>query len=162
MRSVVIAQRTNDGDGTDQLWIPEGLSAITTLRIRSQTGGTWSTMGTTEYVLRPASHKRPTGWPATLIQLTDIATTYCLFTPGYDTVEVTPDSNGFGWPAIPTELTYLALIWGVRLYTDQGGGGKAGADDFSAVAYQKLTDEDYEVLDRYRMTVAQTYLGGGT
>lgn len=159
------AARTYDGDGSDELWIPEGVNAITQLRISSGTGGTWSTMGSTEYVLRPASHKRPTGWPAFYIKLTDAATTYLTFTAGFDTVEVTPGTattDQFGWPAIPTELTNLATIWGVRLYQNRQGGeaGQTGSNDFGASVFAVLTDDDWEVLNRYRFTVAPTYVGG--
>lgn len=155
------AARTYDGDGTDELWIPEGLTGITTLKIKDQTGGTYTTLTASEYVLRPASHKRPTGWPGFRIKLTDVAFNYTSFTAGSDTVEVTPDSSGFGWSAIPTELSFLAQMWGVRLYGDKGNTGQSGSVDFAALAYSKLSDEDYATLDRYRMTVAQTYVGGG-
>ncbi len=155
--------RTYDGDGTTELWIPEGLSGISTLKVKNATGGTLATLGATEYVLRPASHKRPTGWPAFYIKLTDLATTVASFTWGYDTVEVTPDSSGFGWPRIPVELQHLATTWGVRLFQNRQGGeaGQTGSADFGASAYIVLTDADYEILNRYRFAVAPTYLGGG-
>jgi hypothetical protein len=157
------AIRTYDGDGTTEMWIPEGLTGITTLRIRDATNGTWFTMLTGEYVVRPQSHSRPTGWPAFYIKLTDVATTQTRFAAGYDTVEVTPDSSGFGWAAIPTELSSLATIWGVRLYQNRQGGeaGQIGSNEFGASVFAVLTDDDWEVLNRYRFAVTPTYIGGG-
>lgn len=152
------AARTYDGDGTDELWIPEGINGITTLVIYDATGGTAYTMGSTEYALRPHSHQRPTGWPAFLIKLTDLATTQTSFTWGYDTVSVTPDSTGWGWTSIPVELTNLADRWGVKMYQDRAQTGGGGEGDFNAVAYSYLTPEDKVILNRYRMTVAQTYV----
>lgn len=158
------AARTYDGDDSDELWIPEGLSGISQLRIRSATGGTWSALGSSEYVLRPHSHRRPPGWPAFYIKLTDLATTYSAFTWGYDTVEVTPDSSGFGWASIPLELSELALRWGVLLWQarQSGEAGQVGSADFGQATLRVLTDEDYEVLNRYRFAVSPTYVGGGT
>lgn len=158
------AARSYDGDGSDELWISEGLTGITTLEVASGTGGSFTTMGSGEYVLRPYSHQRPTGWPAFYIKITDVATTYLTFTRGYGTVRVTPDSSGFGWAAIPTELSELALRWGVRMWQNRQAGeaGQVGSGDFGATVFAVLTDEDYEVLNRYRFAVAPTYVGGGT
>lgn len=157
------AARTYDGNGRHELTIHQGLTGIETLRISDGTGGTWSTLDSTEYVLRPHEHERRSGWPAFTIRLTDIATTYSLFTIGYDTVEVTPGTEGvWGWAAIPVELSQLAIVLGTRMYQARQSGETLviGSTDFGQTIARFLPEPEYRaLLNRYRDAVGQTYVG---
>jgi hypothetical protein len=151
--------RTYDGTGRDYLWIPGGINSVTLLRIKDTTGGTWSTIGSTYYALRPHDHERPSGWPAFEIRLlTELGPTYSTFTRGYDTVEVTPggtSSTGWGWPAIPTDLAQLAIVLGTQVWQarESGETQEIGTPDFSQ-GIVRFLDPDYRgMLDRYRLAV---------
>lgn len=152
------AARTYDGDGSDVLLIRQGVQAITTLEIADQTGGTFSTLAATEYVLRPASHDRPgADWPAFRVVLTERATTYGTFTQGYDTVRVTPTAAGFGWAAIPGELSRVATIALVRMFQARQSGEMmvVGSTDFGQAIVRFLPEPEYRfVLDRYRGVIS--------
>ena len=154
------AARTYDGDGRDRLWIRQGIQGITTLGIADETGGTFSTLSASEYVLRPASHDRPTGWPAFWVQLTDKATTYGVFTNGFDTVRITP--TGWGWSAIPAELSMVADIMGTRLFQSRQGGEMlvVGSTDFGNAIVRFLPEPEFRaILDRYRQAVSPWVAG---
>ena len=147
------AIRTFDGDGTGTLWVRHGINAITTLEVADRTGGTFSTLAATEYVLRPASWDRPTGWPGFWVKLTDQASTYGRFTPGYDTVRITPTSDGWGWTAIPAELSEVAHILGTRLFQARQSGEMmvVGSTDFGNAIVRFLPEPEYRaILDRFR------------
>lgn len=152
------ALRTYDGDGTSELHISQGINTITTLRIRDMTGGTWTTIASTEYVVRPHSHERRTGWPAFKVKLTDAATVYTTFTQGYDTVEVTPDSAGFGWAAIPVELSQIGLVLGTRMFQARQSGETLviGSTDFGTSIARFLPEPEFRaILNRFRDGVAR-------
>lgn len=159
------AARMYDGNGTDELQIPQGINSITTLRIRDATNGTWSTISSTEYVLRPHDHERRSGWPAFCVKLNDVATTYSAFTPGFDTVEVTPGTATtaqFGWPAIPVELSQLAIVLGTRMYQARQSGETLviGSTDFGQSIARFLPEPEYRaLLNRYRDAVKPPYVG---
>jgi hypothetical protein len=147
------AIRTFDGNGQDTLWIRHGINGITTLEVASGTGGTFSTLSSSEYVLRPASWDRPTGWPGFWLKLTDLAATYGVFTPGYDTVRITPTSDGWGWTAIPPELSEVAHILGTRLFQSRQSGEMmvVGSTDFGNAIVRFLPEPEYRaILDRFR------------
>lgn len=155
------AVRTYDGNGEDRFWIRQGIRGIATLEIADETGGTFSTLGASEYVLRPHAHDRPTGWPAFYIQLTDIATTYGIFTEGYDTVRITPSAgNGWGWANIPPDLEAVADIMGTRMFQARQSGEMmvVGSTDFGAAIVRFLPEPEYRaVLDRYRNVVSPMF-----
>jgi hypothetical protein len=155
------AARTYDGDGSNVLRIRQGINAITQLRIRDLTGGTWSTVSSSEYVLRPGTGDRRTGWPAFKVVLTDAATTYTTYTIGYDTVEVTPGTattDQFGWPAIPVELSQLGIVLGTRMIQARQSGETLviGSTDFGQSIARFLPEPEYRaILNRYRDAVAR-------
>lgn len=138
------AVRTYDGDGTDELFIRGGVQGITTLEVASETGGTWSTMGSTEYVLKPYSHERPSGWPGWRIKLTDKATTYGVFTSGYQTVRITP-TGGWDFSATPQLLKRIADIAGLRMFQARKTGEMlvVGSTDFGQAIVRFLPEPEY-------------------
>src|SRR5512139_2081698 len=58
---------------TPTLYVPGGLRSITTLGYavsdQPDTGGTYTTITSTYYYLRPLAHERTSGWPATRLEL---------------------------------------------------------------------------------------------
>lgn len=153
------AARSYDGDGTDELYIRGGIQDIASLAIKDETGGTSSTLASTEYVLKPYSHERPSGWPGWRIKLTDKATTYGIFTAGYETVVVTP-TTGWGFSATPPLLSRIADILGARMFQSRKSGELlvVGSTDFGQAIVRFLPEPEYVAfLDKLRRT-----LGGGS
>jgi hypothetical protein len=136
------AVRTYDGDGSDELWVRGGVQTVSTLEVASQTGGAYTTLGTAEYVLRPHSHERPSGWPAWRVVLTDLATT--TFSAGYDTVRITPTYWDFG-TAVPTQLARIADICGVRMFQARQSGEMmtVGTTDFGQAIVRFLPEPEF-------------------
>lgn len=154
------AQRTYDGDGSARLFVRGGINAVTLLEVADGTSGTFTTLGATEYALRPHTYDRPTGWPAWYIELTDDATT--TFTSGWDTVRITPGTTaatGWGFSTVPSELARIADIMGVRMFQARKGGETlvVGTNEFGQALVRFLPEPEYiAILDHYRYTV-----GGG-
>lgn len=153
--------RTYDGNGRDRLLIRGGINDITSLRIKDLTGGTYTTIDTSTYALRPYDHERPGGWPAfEVVLLSELAPAYTTFTRGYATVEVTPgsdDATGWGWPAIPPELSQLAIVLGTRMWQSRQSGETLviGSNDFGQSIARFLPEPEYRaMLDRYRHAVS--------
>lgn len=95
-----------------ELHYPRGIRAITALSVADYTGATRATVGTADYVLRPAAHERRPGWPATWLVLTGTGDrTY--FPAGYDIVSMTATT---GWEAIPDDITEVALTAATRAW----------------------------------------------
>jgi hypothetical protein len=156
------AARTYDGNGEARLWVRQGIQAISTLEVADATGGTFATLSSTEYVLRPASHDRPSGWPGFWVQLTDKATTRGLFTLGYDTVRITPTSAGWGWQTIPPELSEVAAIMGTRMFQSRQTGEMmvVGSTDFGNAIVRFLPEPEFRaILDRYRQALSPFVAG---
>lgn len=157
------AARLFDGDGTDRLWIRQGIRATdstdVTLEIRDETGGTFTTMAAADFVIRPHVHDRPTDWPAWYIKLTDESSTYGTFTLGFDTVRITPRQGhgGWGWDPIPADLKAVAEIMGVRMFQARQSGDMmvVGSTDFGQAIVRFLPEPEYRfVLERYRSAVS--------
>jgi hypothetical protein len=143
------AIRTYDGNGGDELFIRGGVQGITTLEVADQTGGTFTALGTAEYVLRPHSYDRPTGWPGWRIHLTDLATR--TFAYGFDTVRITP-SGGWDFATTPQMLKRIADIVGVRMYQARKTGETLviGSTDFGQVIARFLPEPEYrDYLDHF-------------
>lgn len=151
------ATRLYDGDGRDVLWIRQGVQSITTLEIADQTGGSYTSIGTAYYRLRPADHDRPTGWPAWKVRLTESAP--MPFTDGYDTVRV---AGVYGWAAIPPELSQVAVIIGTRMFQARKSGESmaVGETDTGALIFRFLPETEYRhILERFRNVVSPALSG---
>ena len=113
------------------LLFPRGIRSITTLEVATTTGGTFATVASADYFLRPTAANRQPGWPATEVWMTDIPTSSNpYFYPGYANVRIT---GTFGWAAIPADLREVAEVLAVRAYnwrmsgsTDTSGGSDVG------------------------------------
>jgi hypothetical protein len=139
-----------DGDGSRVLFVD--VRAVSELAVASQTGGSYSVVPATDYFLRPSALEREPGWPATRIELSDYPTGgYSYFPPGYDTVRL---KAVIGWPAIPDEITDVALTMVVRSWharqsgqTDIVGNDETGAP----IVSRYISGRDRETLKRYRV-----------
>lgn len=139
-----------DGDGGRTLWVD--VVTVTELAVASQTGGSYTVLPATDYFLRPSSQERELGWPATRIELSDHPAGGIFYFPrGYDTIRLRAVT---GWPAIPDEITDLALTMVVRAWharqsgqTDIVGNDETGAP----VVSRYISGRDRETLKRYRV-----------
>ena len=160
------AIRYYDGNGQSSMRIRQGIrctdSTDVTVAIADQTGGTFTTLATTEYVLRPHADDRPTDWPAFDLILTDKAVTYGVFTMGFDTVKIEPvqGHGNWGWAATPADLSAVADIMAVRMFQARQAGEMmvVGSTEFGNAIVRFLPEPEYRaVLDRYRNVVSPMY-----
>jgi hypothetical protein len=132
------------------LWVD--VRAVDELAIASQTGGSYTVLPETDYFLRPLPQDRDPGWPATRIELSDQPTGGFWYYPaGYSTVRVKAVT---GWPAIPDEITDVALTMVVRAWharqsgqTDIVGNDETGAP----IVSRYISGRDRDTLKRYRV-----------
>lgn len=157
------ATRYFDGNGESTLYIRQGIradaSSEITVSVADKTGGTFTTLAAGEYVIRPLSHDRPTGWPGFWLVLTDAAVTYGTFTPGFNTVKIQPTQgvSGWGWSAIPSDLSSVAEIMATRMFQARQSGEMmvVGSTDFGQAIVRFLPEPEYRfVMDRYRSVVS--------
>lgn len=98
---------------TPILYIPGGIRSITTLGYavsdQPDSGGSYSTITSDYYYLRPLAHERSSGWPATRLEL---ASGY-LFYAGRSTVQIT---GKFGWSAVPPDISGIAASAVIRRF----------------------------------------------
>jgi len=101
-----------------KLWLPitadgvrlGGLRAVTLVEIAAYTGQAYTTIPSNEYFLRGSSMP---GAPFDWLQLSDYATIYRYFPPGYATVRVTGTA---GWAVIPDDLASVARDTAIRAF----------------------------------------------
>lgn len=137
-----------DGDGSRVLWLD--VRAVSELAVATQTGAAYTILPATDYFLRPLPQDRSAGWPATRIELSDMAT-QPYFPPGYSTVRLKAVT---GWPAIPDDIAGLAITMVVRAWharqsgqTDIVGNDETGAPVISRF----LSAQDWKTLIAYRV-----------
>jgi hypothetical protein len=141
-----------DGDGSDTLYVPNGVRAISAMSIGDSTGASRVAAASTDYFLRPLAQDRDPGWPATRIVLSDAGAFYS-FGTGYETVSVTMTC---GWASIPDEITDLALTMAVRAWhaRQNGQADIVGSDETGApVVSRFVSARDRGTLAGYRRVV---------
>jgi len=146
-------------DGYDSLdnrliFVDRGVRTITSLETATYSGGSFSTVPSTDYFLRPATQELDPGWPYTQVLMTNVpsANNYSpLFYAGYNTVRIT---GTFGWSQIPDEIKEIGEVMAVRSWsarqagqTDQIGVSEMG----QPVISRTLSIRDRETLARYRV-----------
>lgn len=144
--------------------VPFGLNSLTTLEVALRTGGMFVTVPSTDWFLRPLAIHRPSGWPATLIVMTDLPSagnSVGRFWPGYANVRLTGPEGFLGFPAIPDDLedvanTAVVRAWHARLsgQVDIVGNDETGAP----IVTRFLSSRDWKTLARY--DVHQRTAGG--
>jgi len=119
------AVRLFDGSGTNKQRVGDIVS-VSLLRVRSGTTGTWTTLASTDYRLRPSSPMQPARW----LEIVDGASGPGYFVDGYDTVEVT---GTWGWPAVPKAIEVATAEITVQNWRSRG----AGVDQFGISEIQQ-------------------------
>lgn len=136
------------------LLIPTGIRSISLLEVATTTGGTFQTMTSGDYFIRPTVQERDPGWPGTEVWITDIPTAgdpVPFFPPGFANVRIT---GTFGWAACPSEIEDVALTLVVSKWRSRSA---AGGDTFQIGpdgerSFERLLSyEDKQTLRRYQM-----------
>jgi hypothetical protein len=136
-----------DGDGGRVLYLD--VRSVSELAVATQTGGTYSVVAATDYFLRPLPQDRSPGWPATRIELSDLGSEQ--FWRGYSTVRV---KAAVGWPAIPDDITGVALTAVVRAWHARQSGQTdiVGNDETGAPIVSKyISGQDWFTIKAYRV-----------
>lgn len=135
------------------LWVPQGIANLTTLEIATtsqpESGGTYTTATSTDYMLRPVTHERAAGWPATRIVFRDGATgPVTAFSAGHNTVRVT---GALGWATVPADVAGIAQRAVVRRFKNRGAATVNRGGDPSDVSVRwTFSLEEQRKLDWYR------------
>ncbi len=134
---------------TDHLYVPLGITSLDEVAIARYTGADYETVPEADVFLRPATPDP--GWPYTWIELSDVPTTgtTARFYPGKETVRVI---GMFGWPAIPDDITDLALSLATRVwFSRQAGQADVVGTDAAGnpVVSRALSPRDRETLRLY-------------
>jgi hypothetical protein len=113
---------------TKRIYYAPGIRTVSLLEYASGTGAPYTTISS-GYFVRPLAQDRSSGWPATWIELDNIATAY--FHPGYETVRVTMTT---GWAAIPDDIIDVALTTATRAWHARKNGQAdiVGSDETGA------------------------------
>jgi hypothetical protein len=99
--------------------VPRGVVSLSLVRYANQTGGTFTSLASDAYVLRPADAGRPPGWPANQVWLTGTSGVSA-FPGGYGNIELT---GVFGWPSVPREIAALARRATIAAWRARSSGG---------------------------------------
>jgi hypothetical protein len=131
------------------LLIPRGVQSISLLEVAANTGGSFNTISSPNYVLRPSAQERTPGWPATEVWMTDIpvGSALAFFPRGIDNIRIT-GVLGFG---VPARIEGVARRLVVRAYAARQAGGNdmTGSENGTPIVSQFLSKRDREVLDGF-------------
>jgi hypothetical protein len=133
------------------LRIPQGIATMSTLEVATtsqpETGGTFTTVSSTSWFLRPVTAERDFGWPATSVVLSDLSGSY--FYPGYNTVRAT---MALGWATVPSDVETIGQNMVVANHMAKASGGPAAliGPTGAMTVLRNLSPEDRGKLDRYR------------
>lgn len=144
-----------DGDGSRELYLPitgdgskiGGVRAVSLLEVAPYTGGAYQTVASGQYFLRGRVN---VDGPYERLILSDMSTSgYGYFPCGLATVRVTATA---GWPAIPDDITEIALVAAVRAWHAREAGQTdiVGTDEFGKpVVSRFFSTRDYASLMDY-------------
>ena len=149
------AQYLFDGDGTNIIWYPQGIRAVSLLEIKWFTQDTsFHTVPSTDYRLRPQASLLTPGWPTNRIEIVDIPLGGVgYFPPGYDTVRVTMTT---GFNAIPDDVTEVALVAAARAWHAVQAGQQdiVGTDEMGRPLISRyFSARDKETLAAYSVNL---------
>lgn len=133
---------------TTVLYVPQGVRAVTSLLVATNTGATPATAASADVFLRPLN-PRP-GWPYTEIHLSDVPTgDVSVFSPGFGVVQAV---GTFGWAEVPEDLESVAIRMAVRAWHARASGENdaIGVDDMGQpIVSRGLSKRDRDTLYRY-------------
>jgi hypothetical protein len=148
--------RLYDGfDSRNGLILPiaGGIRAVTTLEVAQFTGGTFATVPSGQFFLRPRAFELIAGWPFRRIELTNYPTsanTRPFFFDGYENIRI---AGAFDWAAVPFDVQGIATNVVIKKYQARGSGvaTAAGSDAFGARLLRWLSPEEQGRLTRYAL-----------
>jgi hypothetical protein len=131
-----------------------GIVTMASLEVAFYTGGAFNLIPATDWFLRPLLRDREPGWPATELWMTDLPSAGNA-APTFSRGRANIRCGGIveGWPAVPDEITSLALNLVTTLYRRRGvgGGGDAvqtGSDGARTISLL-LDANDWRTINRY-------------
>jgi len=137
------------------LRVAQGIASLTQLEVATtsqpESGGTYSVVAAADWFLRPTSHERDAGWPATSVVIRDNATgAVPQFHGGYNAVRLTA---ALGWPSVPADIAGLAVNAVIRRFQARGSGVATalGSEEFGTRILRWVSPEEREKLDWYRV-----------
>lgn len=143
-----------DGDGTSVLRYPKGIRDVSLLEIAYYTNGAYSTVGATDYFLRPGPAELNPGWPFNRIELSNIPLGAFIYFPfGYNTVRVTMTT---GFDATPDDVTEVALVAAGKAWAAVQAGQTdiVGTDEMGRPLVSRFfAKRDLETLAAYSVTL---------
>ena len=134
------------------LVIPRGIRTVTTLKLNTATGESYTTIASTDYYLRPLEQDRTNGWPATRLHISDLPAggfTEAAST-GFAIAEIAGD---YGWAVIPDELKDVAETAVVRAFSARAGGQSdlIGNDETGQPLVSRFLSGDHRrLVESYR------------
>jgi hypothetical protein len=136
-------------DGGRTLYIPRGVRAITSVKVRYLTGDTQVTIDPKYYRLQPGDNRRPYGWPYMQVEMTDLSP-YRFNWAAYDSTEMLIDTGWSGCPADIHEPAVNAVVRAIRAkaagQTDAVGTSSTG----QAIILRQFSPAERARLDFYR------------
>jgi hypothetical protein len=139
-------------DGYDATWngrylpIRRGIRSISLLETASATGGTFATVTSTDYFLRPSPQDLPAGWPADQLWISNLATRIYA---GLGNIRIT---GAFGFASVPGDVRDVCLSLASRTWAgrqagqaDAVGTGESGP----ATVSRYVSRRDLDTLSRY-------------
>lgn len=130
-----------------ELRIPEGIASVTSLSVATysqpDTGGTYTTVPTTEWVLRERA--TTTGYIGAATRIVIIETSGFLFSAGYNTVSWV---GAKGFSPTPSWVRGIATRASVRYWQSRGSGviQAQGSDDFAGRLLPGMPKDDVNRL----------------
>jgi len=136
------------------LYIPMGLRAVTAFGVNNtahqpDSGGSYTTVAATDYLLRPRAHEGPNGWPFTEIHLARAAVgTIHTFGNIENGATITATT---GFAVTPPEVVSVAIDGVVAAYQARKNGvtGVMGPDDGQLVTFSNFSKASRMTLARY-------------
>ena len=136
------------------LYIPMGLRAVTAFGVNNtahqpDSGGSYTTVAATDYLLRPRAHEGPNGWPFTEIHLARAAVgTIHTFGNIENGATITATT---GFAVTPPEVVSVAIDGVVAAYQARKNGvtGVMGPDDGQLVTFSAFSKASRMTLARY-------------
>lgn len=134
------------------LYVGNGVQSVTFLgwaaKSQAASGGTYTTITAANILLRPLAVNRRAGFPADVIVVSDLETTFSGWIVGYNTIKATMTC---GFAAVPAELERLAVSLVVRRWQARKGGqaDTIGSSDFGGGLLRFMSGEEKALLDRY-------------
>lgn len=137
-----------------RLRIPQGIAQITALEVATSsqpaTGGSYTTVPTSDWYPRPEPAQRIFGWPATALVITDNpAGPVPAFYAGHNVVRAT---MAIGWPTPPADVQGIFINAVLRRFLGRGTGviQSVGSESFGAGRLLRwISPEEREKLDWY-------------